>query len=188
MLVSLKISMEAVYRLPASHCTYFSKVQERQASQFRMNGSVGCGREFPVCQGLGRAANFLKRRPATTLKSTSLRNGSLRKCSSGRINVTSALHIPGMKLVFVSAEVAPWSKTGGLGDVLVSDTFTSFIYPPTSGHCSKCAASSTMSCQQRLLEIEIGIRRNLTLVISDLFAGGSSTCIGGILIISPRAF
>ncbi|CAI5934074.1 unnamed protein product [Closterium sp. NIES-65] len=25
---------------------------------------------------------------------------------------------PGMKLVFVSAEVAPWSKTGGLGDVL----------------------------------------------------------------------
>ena len=24
----------------------------------------------------------------------------------------------GMKLVFVSAEVAPWSKTGGLGDVL----------------------------------------------------------------------
>eukprot|EP00271_Cylindrocystis_brebissonii_P015915 TRINITY_DN38996_c0_g1_i1.p1 TRINITY_DN38996_c0_g1~~TRINITY_DN38996_c0_g1_i1.p1 ORF type:complete len:608 (+),score=124.37 TRINITY_DN38996_c0_g1_i1:53-1876(+) len=27
-------------------------------------------------------------------------------------------HIPGMRLVFVSAEVAPWSKTGGLGDVL----------------------------------------------------------------------
>eukprot|EP00897_Mesotaenium_endlicherianum_P006336 jgi/Mesen1/5730/ME000029S05040 len=27
-------------------------------------------------------------------------------------------HIPGMKLVFVSTEVAPWSKTGGLGDVL----------------------------------------------------------------------
>ena len=24
----------------------------------------------------------------------------------------------GMKLVFVAAEVAPWSKTGGLGDVL----------------------------------------------------------------------
>jgi len=24
----------------------------------------------------------------------------------------------GMNLVFVSAEVAPWSKTGGLGDVL----------------------------------------------------------------------
>ena len=133
MLLSLIVNMEAVYRLPASHCTYLGKVQERRASEYRMNGSVGCGREFPVCQGLGRAANFLKIKPATSLRSTSLRSSrSLRKCSSGRINVTCALHIPGMKLVFVSAEVAPWSKTGGLGDVLVSDAFTSFIIPSRS--------------------------------------------------------
>lgn len=31
-------------------------------------------------------------------------------------NIMCMLH--GMKIIFVSAEMAPWSKTGGLGDVL----------------------------------------------------------------------
>jgi Starch synthase catalytic domain len=31
----------------------------------------------------------------------------------------NVMHMPqGMQIVFVSAEMAPWSKTGGLGDVL----------------------------------------------------------------------
>eukprot|EP00850_Spirogloea_muscicola_P007942 SM000041S15501 [mRNA] locus=s41:446932:451623:- [translate_table: standard] len=38
--------------------------------------------------------------------------------NAGHRAVTMCEHGPGMKLIFVSAEVAPWSKTGGLGDVL----------------------------------------------------------------------
>ena len=172
--------MEVLYRLPASPCNHFNKVQAQHNYESQMSGSVGCGREF---QGLGRAANILKSKPAPSLKSTSLGSRSLRKCNTGPINVTSALHIPGMKLVFVSAEVAPWSKTGGLGDVLVSDTFE-YIIPPRVTACNVPHETNVVFSYSSISKI--GIRCNLTLYFF-LSAGGSSTCIGGIFVVSPRA-
>ncbi|CAN1251097.1 Granule-bound starch synthase 1, chloroplastic/amyloplastic [Linum perenne] len=47
-------------------------------------------------------------------------NTTRRRCRVGATRTSSVIRCEGggMRLVFVGAEVAPWSKTGGLGDVL----------------------------------------------------------------------
>ncbi|GJP45434.1 hypothetical protein CLOM_g4827 [Closterium sp. NIES-68] len=56
----------------------------------------------------------------TTSQAAQLRaNSSAVQSGEGKVGAVRCEQTePGMKLVFVSAEVAPWSKTGGLGDVL----------------------------------------------------------------------
>ena len=53
----------------------------------------------------------------STRASEARRSLSAKSSKSGREKVVGKIEC-GMNLIFVGAEVAPWSKTGGLGDVL----------------------------------------------------------------------
>jgi hypothetical protein len=79
----------------------------------------GCQNRLTTFQGL-RAARFpirigQKQSLDTTLKQEV--NKAVESSSSGQGH-RAVIVCNGMNIVFVSAEVAPWSKTGGLGDVL----------------------------------------------------------------------
>ena len=52
--------------------------------------------------------------PKQTRRTTQQQRGDRRRASSVVVCATGS----GMNIVFVGAEMAPWSKTGGLGDVL----------------------------------------------------------------------
>jgi Starch synthase catalytic domain len=95
------------------------------ASQFITN----CAYAKPEYESkfLGKAQNFAL--PALRI-GNSVKRLQVRSCamnptlkatgqSSSNEKTENAMHmLQGMKIVFVSAEMAPWSKTGGLGDVL----------------------------------------------------------------------
>ncbi|KAG4908458.1 hypothetical protein AAZX31_20G204300 [Glycine max] len=66
------------------------------------------------CQGL-RSLNKLHVRTTRAAKTKTLLSAKSNK--SGREGVLGRIEC-GMNLIFVGTEVAPWSKTGGLGDVL----------------------------------------------------------------------
>lgn len=70
-------------------------------------------------QGLRKADGLFRSAKTVTLSSVlSSKSLSRKSKSASRAVAKCEEHIPGMKIVFVSAEVAPWSKTGGLGDVM----------------------------------------------------------------------
>lgn len=63
-----------------------------------------------------RSINMLDKLQIVRSKSNSVSTKAAKKAS--RSPIVASGESEGMNLVFVGAEVGPWSKTGGLGDVL----------------------------------------------------------------------
>ncbi|CAI5509723.1 unnamed protein product [Closterium sp. Naga37s-1] len=68
--------------------------------------------------GLKSASAFAGAKPTPQAAQLGTKSSAVQSSEAQRGVVRCEQTEPGMKLVFVSAEVAPWSKTGGLGDVL----------------------------------------------------------------------
>ncbi|CAI5468524.1 unnamed protein product [Closterium sp. Yama58-4] len=68
--------------------------------------------------GLKSASTFAGAKPTSQAVQLRAKSSAVQSSSAQSGVVRCEQTEPGMKLVFVSAEVAPWSKTGGLGDVL----------------------------------------------------------------------
>ncbi|CAI5512402.1 unnamed protein product [Closterium sp. Naga37s-1] len=68
--------------------------------------------------GLKSASAFAGAKPTSQAAQLRAKSSAVQSSEAQRGVVRCEQTEPGMKLVFVSAEVAPWSKTGGLGDVL----------------------------------------------------------------------
>ncbi|XP_065858454.1 granule-bound starch synthase 1, chloroplastic/amyloplastic [Euphorbia lathyris] len=65
-----------------------------------------------------RSINMLDKIKIVRSKSNSVSTKAANKTSPSPSPTIVCGEVPGMNLVFVGAEVGPWSKTGGLGDVL----------------------------------------------------------------------
>lgn len=86
------------------------------ASETKMSLSVGGKNQVETHKGLKSLNNLdvlRKRTPASAICRTVSRKTDGLGGTAGKIVCEQ-----GMNIVFVAAEVTPWSKTGGLGDVL----------------------------------------------------------------------
>lgn len=100
--------------VPSSVAVSASTKTSRGASA-RVNAAP---KAIPAFQGL-KASVFNNKLSVSAIESLMGDALRARKCGvaqASRVNTTMAMK--GMNIVFVSSEVSPWSKTGGLGDVL----------------------------------------------------------------------
>lgn len=79
--------------------------------RFRRAGFQGVRPRSPADAALGMRTVGASAAPTQSRKA----HRGTRRCLSMVVRATGS---GGMNLVFVGAEMAPWSKTGGLGDVL----------------------------------------------------------------------
>lgn len=108
-------SMSNMHVISANSCVY--RDLESKATQL---GSLSCIRNqtSSAYQGLRSLKNLGKNQTRVSLRTSSVRKYSYaRKSSSSAVVCESETE---MRVVFVGTEVAPWSKTGGLGEVLGS--------------------------------------------------------------------
>lgn len=108
-------SMSNMHVISANSCVY--RDLESKATQL---GSLSCIRNqtSSAYQGLRSLKNLGKNQTRVSLRTSSVRKYSYAKKSSSSAVVCESE--TEMRVVFVGTEVAPWSKTGGLGEVLGS--------------------------------------------------------------------
>ncbi|KAJ7548302.1 hypothetical protein O6H91_07G006300 [Diphasiastrum complanatum] len=106
-------AIQYVSSVPAANTTY--RRLEGVTSWLWPSSDVTC---LARCSGLRSVASVHRLGESTSGGAKSRK--VLQRCTTRRLKEQRTLVIcgSGMNLVFVSAEVAPWSKTGGLGDVM----------------------------------------------------------------------
>ncbi|XP_074582770.1 granule-bound starch synthase 1, chloroplastic/amyloplastic-like [Curcuma longa] len=107
-------SVTASHFIAKTPCSSYNGASDLEGLAFQIRRIPYLSNHASTFEGL-RSRNQMNSRPMQCAKATTRQ---VRKGIQHASRRPSVICASGMNLIFVAAEVAPWSKTGGLGDVL----------------------------------------------------------------------